>query len=196
MPKNKQPEELAVVATSFSFMTGRPVPLPGAAGFAVPRQFSAWLADSERGVLIGFEVEVDERARIVDLAVQGSPVTPAELHDLPWGAYLDAALAKVMLRVEQIPESPGDRRITPLSDGAEIGRALSAHKSYRKNRARRAVDATRLRRIADLYLEATKLGQPTGEYIAEAENVSRGTARGLVAKARAEGILEKVGEAH
>ncbi len=95
-----------------------------------------------------------------------------------------------MLRAERVPHPTGDfTRITPLSNSQDIAAALSAHKGYRKNRGRRPVDAARLRRVADLYREATKNGAPTGDYIASAEGVEPGTARSLVRRARAAGFL-------
>ena len=189
MPKKQRIEDtLDVVATSFNFMKDAPVPLPGAEGFAVPRRFSAWVADADRGLLIGLALEVGERARIVDLAVQGAPVTPAELHDLPWGAYLDVALSKVMMRAARVP-ADGHRLIAPLSGGPEVAAALSAHKGYRRNRGRRPVDADRLRRVAELYREAVEQQVPIGDYISKAEGVSAGTARSLVARARKADLL-------
>lgn len=170
-------------------MQDLPVALPGAPGFAVPRQFSAWVADADRGLLIGLSIEVNERASIVDLAVQGAPVTPSELRDLPWGAYLDVALGKVMMRAERVPGPNPHTLVTPLSGSQEVAAALSAHKGYRRNRGRRPVDADRLRRVADLYRAATEQEIPTGDYIASAEGVSPGTARSLVARARAAGLL-------
>ena len=191
VPNQQQPDDIQVVETSYSFLAGRPVPLPGVRGYVVPQSFSAWIEDTKNAVLVGLHLEVDEgRLGVAELAIKPrSPLTLAEFRKLPYGDYMETATAHVMLRSEHVPASPGTVRLSPLSSVSAARDAAS--RSRRTQRGpRREVTRERLARVAALYREAIEQGAPSvSAYIAEREYVANGTARALVARAREEGLL-------
>lgn len=171
-------------------MVSAPTALPGVPGRAVPRRFSAGIVDPARKLEVTLSVAVTDRPRITALQVvtgDDQGVKPSELSRLPLGRYLDLALDAVVQPVEET--GPGTYLVgfpDALSD-ADRTAATQLHKS--KRRRRRKVTPERLDHIAKLYREALEANEPTGQYIADQEHVSAGTARQLVHQARKAGRL-------
>lgn len=172
--------------------SGPLVSLGGAHGARLPERIEGDLEDLERGLRIALALEVvDGRARVreafVAVDLEGDPVLPTGLRELPWGTYCEALAERALWTVEET--APGSYRLTPIV--GEASRILGAAHASRRQGGRRPVTPERLRAIAELYRVA--IADPdvssTAAYIADEEGCSESTARKLIMRAREDGYL-------
>lgn len=187
MTPTQQPLEVLVTSSSFPDVTD----LPGAVGRAVPRRFTCWVSDAERGAAVELRLEVDDSVRVRELCLRGDqPLEPAAIGKLPFKRYVEAAIAQNVVQIDRVPGSRSVR-ITALGSTDD---AMQSSRQATAGVGRRAVTPQRLARVAEIYrqaLEKIAAGEEitTSGWVADHEHVSRGTARSLVAQARRAGFL-------
>lgn len=179
---------LEVSPPRVNLMKDTPVPYPSVEGAALPRRFDSAVRDLDNGCTAQLEVVVhDGRPRIRSLVLTGdTPLTPTDIRRLPLGAYLETAVATVVMKATVI--APGNVSITPMDYGEVVGTMTRARVPRQK---RAPITPATLERVAAAYNAAPR-GQRT-QHVADELDVEPGWARQLVMKARNAKLLPPTG---